>query len=214
MAEKNIKKELILVTYRLLKEHRPKDIKARLIADAAGCTAAAIYNHFNNLNHLIMLASVKFLENYIIDFQMIMNENFDIELQARATWEVFAHYAFRNVDIFEMLFWGESKDETGERIFEYYQIFPDEWKHLDGFFATMFFDNDIENRNRVMVKRMATVGYLSYEDVETINRMECNMFYGLLMNYKKFYREPGKAEEGKILFMQMLDSLLNHYKLG
>lgn len=209
----NKKNELILKTYELLKTTSPCDIKIRTIAAQANCTSATIYKHFEDFDQLILFASVKFLENYIIDLHKLINEKTDNLEMLIAMWQMFSKYAFENIEVFDLLFWGKYKQNLGDVIFEYYQIFPDEWKHLDGLFTSVFFNNEISERNGMIMHRAAVSGYFHYDDVKLLNEMECTMFHGLLMDYKDKYREPGKAREGAELFMNMLHSLIEHYRI-
>ena len=57
MAE-NKKKELIQKTYEILKDVGPEDTKIRTIASKANCTSTVIYRHFNDLDHLLLFASI------------------------------------------------------------------------------------------------------------------------------------------------------------
>ena len=65
------KKKYIQIASRILEQEGPEGINIRRIAKEAGCTSAVLYKHFDNLDHLLVLASVKFLEPYISDFIVI-----------------------------------------------------------------------------------------------------------------------------------------------
>lgn len=207
------KNELIVTTYEMLKMDNPENLTIRAIATACNCTSTVIYKHFDDLDHLIRFASVRFLENYIIDIQRITNANYDALDMLVTMWEVFAKYAFQNVEVFEGLFWGKYKEHLGDTIFEYYQLFPDGWKNLDGLFTTVFFNNDLRERNHIMVHRAAVTGYFSLDESRLLSDMECSLFHGLLMEYQDQYRLPGKAQEGADYFMKALHSLHEHYKI-
>lgn len=208
------KNELILKTYELLKTTNPEDVKIRTIASACGCTTPVIYKHFEDLDHLILFASVKFLEDYIIELQDIINTNSDPLEMLFSMWEVFSKYAFANAHVFEQLFWGKYKEGLGDTIFEYYQIFPNEWQNLDGLFTSVFFNNEIRERNYMIMHRAAVKGYFQYEDARMLSDLECSLFHGLLIEYQDCYRQQGKAEEGKRVFMKMLHSLVDRYQIS
>lgn len=210
MSKKN---ELIIKTYELLKTTSPADIKIRTIAAECHCTTTVIYKHFDDLDHLILFASVKFLENYIIDLQNIVNEKSDPLEMLVAMWKHFAKYAFQTIDIFELLFWGKYKERLGDTIFEYYQIFPDEMKKLDGLFTSVFFNNEIKARNYMIVHRAAVAGYFSYDDAEMLSDLQVHLFYGLLKDYQPVYRQPGKAEEGAEYYMRMLNAVIEKFRI-
>lgn len=207
------KRELILKTYGLLKTTSPKDLKIRTIADECGCASTVIYRNFDDLDHLILFASVKFLENYIIDIKEIVNEQSDPMEMLTTMWQVFAEYAFQTVDVFELLFWGKYKERLGDTIFEYYQIFPAEMKQLDGLFTSVFFNSDIRERTYMIMHRAAVVGYFMYDDVRMLSDMQVHLFYGLLKSYQPVYRQEGKAEEAAGYYMQMLDALISRFRL-
>lgn len=210
MSKKN---ELILKTYELLKTTGPYDIKIRNITTACNCTSTVIYRHFDDLDHLIRFASVRFLEKYIVEIQRITNEKTDALEMLETLWEVFAKYAFENIEVFNELFWGKYKENLGDTIFEYYQMFPNEWKDLDGLFTSVFFNNDILERNHMMVHRAAMTGYFSLNDSRMLSDMECSLFHGLMLEYQSKYRSSGTTEEGVAYFMKMLRSLHDHYKI-
>ena len=64
------KQKFIKVTSEILQEEGREGVNIRRVASEAGCTSAVLYKHFDNLEHLIMLASIQFLEPYM----RIMNE--------------------------------------------------------------------------------------------------------------------------------------------
>lgn len=207
------KNELILKTYEMLKAMKPDEIKIRNIAAEANCTSTVIYKHFEDLDQLILFASVRFLEDYIVDLQEVINQNSDALDMLVEMWRIFAKYAFENVDVFDLLFWGKYKERLGDTIFEYYQLFPDEWRNMDGLFTSVFFHNEIRERNGIIMHRAAATGYFSYDEAKMLSDMECDLFHGILLRYRDTYRLPGKAEEGVSYFMDMLNSLISHYRI-
>lgn len=211
--KKNKKYELVRVTYEILQTTAPEKITIRDIAEAADCTSAVIYRHFDNLEHLLLVSSIKFLEDYIVELQDVSNQTLDPIETELTMWHVFAKYAFKNVDAFLLMFWGSNKEKLGDMIYEYYQMFPDNWKHLNGLYTVVFFSNDLKERNRVILSRAAAAGYLKSEDVPLLSNLQCDFMYGMLMGLKASYREPGVAEEATEQFIQTLTSIQNHYRL-
>ena len=94
----NKKNELIVKTYEMLKTTSPSDIKIRNIASACNCTTPVIYKYFDDLDHLVRFAAIRFLENYIIDLQESANSNSSPLDMLISMWDSFAKYAFENVD--------------------------------------------------------------------------------------------------------------------
>lgn len=205
--------ELILNTYELLKTHSPKDVTIRMIASASNCATTTIYKHFSDVEQLILFSSIKYIEDFIVESQAIAKECHNALDMRRIMWQSFAKYAFQNVEVFEFLFWSSNTTRLGDTIYDYYQLFPDEWKKLDGLFTSVYFNDDIEERNRIMTHRVAASGYIKHDDANILSDMECQIFHGLLMKYKKLYRDPKMAKQGEEEFMQMIDSLIEHYRI-
>ena len=99
----NKKMELVRNTYELLKTTSPNDIKIRTIAANSNCTTTTVYKHFDDLNHLILFSSIKFLEDYIIELQNITNENMNPLDMLEAMWDSFAKYAFSTFHTFAII---------------------------------------------------------------------------------------------------------------
>lgn len=207
----NKKQELVLITFEMLQTMGPDEIRVREIAAKANCTSTVIYKHFDDLDHLIVTASVKLLETYIISVQEITKEKKPGIVMLNEMWRAFSEQAFQNAEIFELLFFGKYKEGLGDIIYEFYQLFPSGFVELDGFFSILFFNNDLVERNRMIVHKAVVDGYFSAKDEELLTEMQCNLFHGTLRRYMNSYRNPGVAEKAAEHFLSMLYSLNEHY---
>lgn len=212
-SKESKKKELVQKTYELLKTESPATITIRAIAAAADCTSTVIYKHFKDLDQLVFFSSVKFLEDYIADVHDIMTSRTEPMEMLSLMWQSFAKVAFSNIEVVDNLFWGKYSSGLGDAIFEYYQMFPNEFKRLDGLLTSIYFSGTIEERNRIVVNRIAATGVFSFNDVDAINELQCCAFRGVMDKYKPLYRDPEKANEAYMSFNKMMESLVNHYRL-
>ena len=199
---------LLQAAYELMAENRPQDLSIRAIAAAAGCTTGAVYRNFNNIDHLLLVASVGFLEDYMVDLNDLLRMDGDPLRQHIEMWRSFGRQAFANVDVFETMFWQVGEDDLNEAIFSYYQEFPESWRKLSGFQVMVFFSSSLKERNLLTLNRCMAEYKLKASTIEMINELEILSFHGLLMEYRGCYREPGKAEEGLLRYMEMLDYML------
>jgi hypothetical protein len=172
-----------------------------------------VYKHFTDLDDLVRFASVRFLEDYIRETMKIVNENMDPLKMLEIMWEEFSKCAFANAEVYLQLFWGRYKSQLGDTIFEYYQIFPDQWQNMGGLFTSTFFNSDIKERNYMIVRRAAAVGYFAYEEAKEISDMQCYLMHGALMDSLNTYRQPDKATEDQKRFMKLLNSNIQHYRI-
>ena len=202
------KADLIKATYKLLADNRPQDLSIRAIANAAGCTTGAVYRHFESADHLILVASVKFLEDYMADLNDLLLKNDDSLYQHVEMWRSFGRQAFANVDVFEMMFWQVSEDALNDAIFQYYQEFPESWRKFSGFQVMVFFSSSLKERNLLTLNRCMADYKMNPSTIEMINDIEICSFHGLMMEYRDCCREPGKAEEGLLRYMEMLDYMI------
>lgn len=208
------KADLIKSTYTLLSTAAPEDLSIRAIASAAGCTTGAVYRHFDSVDHLMLVASVKFLEDYMVDLNDLLLKDDDPLFQHIEMWRSFGRQAFAHVDAFEMMFWKASEDDLNDAIFSYYQEFPESWRKLSGFQVMVFFSSSLKERNLLTLNRCMAEYKLSKSTVEMINDIEICCFHGLMMEYRDCYREPGKAEEGLLRYMEMLDYMLGTVRIA
>lgn len=211
--KRNKKYELVDKTYELLRTHSPSELTIRMIADAAGCSSTVIYRHFENLDQLIMVASVRYLDNYIERLSTIRSSDVDPLDAVRLMWVAFGEEAFSNVEIFDLMFWGRYNDHLSECIIRYYQLFPDRWNATSAAYASVFVDDSIEERNFIANMRAAVAGYFSYDGLRTYSDIQCHTFHSLLIAYQDCYREPGKAEEGLKRFLEMYDLLVEKFRI-
>ncbi|MBR0406343.1 MAG: TetR/AcrR family transcriptional regulator [Eggerthellaceae bacterium] len=207
------KLELIDATYEMLKKMPPDQISARKVVAAAGCTSPLIYRNFKDMDELILLAAVRFLERYIVESPQLFDESQDPLVMLDSTWELFAKHGFQNVDVFLFLFFSQHSKEVGDAIEEYYQLLPDGWRQFGGMFTTVLFDGDIYDRNLIVVRRVASSGVFDVDDAQAISDMQCYLFHGMLMKYRDVYRDPAIAAEGLEEFMRLFRSQVEHYRI-
>ena len=172
-----------------------------------------VYKHFEDLDDLVRLACVRFMEDYIRETTKIINENNDPLEMLTVMWEEFSKCTFRNADVYLQLFWGRYKNQLGDTIFDYYQIFPDQWQNMSGLFTSTFFNSDIKERNYMIVRRSSAVGYFRHEEARQISDLQCYLVHGALMDCRDTYRQPEKALEAQQNFMKLLRSTIAHYRI-
>ena len=200
--------DLIEAAYALLTQNSPQNLSIRTVASAAGCTTGAVYRHFDSLDHLFLVASIRFLEDYMEDLNGLLLKDEDPLRQHIEMWRSFGRQAFANIDVFEMMFWNVDGDVLNDAIFAYYQEFPERWRKLSGFQVMVFFGSDIHERNLLTLNRCMAEYKLKASTIGIVNDLEILSFHGLMMEYKNCYRIPGKAEEALNRYMKMLDQML------
>ena len=181
VSEKYI--EYIKIASRIIDEQGIDALRIRNVAKEAGCTSAVLYRHFENKEHLFMLASVKYLKPYIQEFmyQSTRTDITSIQMELRL-WRVFINEAFHKRPYYEMLFFSEQKDMLSDCIYEYYQLFPEEQKRFDGFTASIIFSNNLSERELIRLRRAANEKLITLEKAKILTKLSVSVFNGMFLS--------------------------------
>lgn len=209
---KNMKLELVNKTYEILKNEGMGNIKIRRIASEVGCTSTVIYKHFDDLDHLLALASVRSLKDYIVDYLLIASERVGTIDIHTCLWRSFAEYAFEDIEMFEMLFIGKFKSRLEELIVEYFELFRDEFADMEAMEAVILFNNDVFEREFILLRRDANNGYLDFNDVGILTKTVVYTFFGFLSEYKHKSNDTATREAGVEEFMTTLNAIMSRYR--
>ena len=190
------KQKFVEVTYRMIKEKGLENLRVRDIASEVGCTAAALYKHFDTMDYLTMLASVRFLDDYTEELIALTESSKDsIELDI-AAWKAFNKYAFANPPVFLHLFWGDQSASFEEAVVEYFQLFPVQaGKQRIAYFYSAVFTGRIWERDFIWLRRAVSEGFLKYDDAVYISKVNNYTVFGMLTEHREDYTKPGVAEK-------------------
>ncbi|MDO5411789.1 MAG: TetR/AcrR family transcriptional regulator [Lachnospiraceae bacterium] len=210
------KRLFVEATYKILKEEGPEGIKIRRLAKELNCTSTVIYRYFDNLDHLIALASIRFFNEYIIDFRnmvsdpQILTDPYGLNLRM---WDCLAEHACKNIPIYENLFFGKYQHSLGEVIFEYYQLFLDDSKQdFDGYSVSILFNDDLFQRDFVLLRRAAALGTITIQEAASLSQIECHIFRGVLLKYIDDYKKPGIPQKAAAEFSKLIHELADRYR--
>ena len=174
----------IEITSEILQQEGIESVTIRKVAERAGCTSAVLYKHFENKEHLIMLASVRFLEPYIIEFIKLSSREDLSSIQIDLLlWKCFIDEAFRNKPYYELMFFSDHRDMLEDCVYEYYQMFPEVQRRFDGFSVSIIFSNNLQERELLRLRRAAHAGVLSLEDAALLSRLTVAVFNGIFTQY-------------------------------
>ena len=128
-------------------------------------------------------------------------------------WECLATHAFKNIPIYENLFFGQYQHSLGEVIFEYYQLFLDDTKQdFDGYSVSILFNDDLFQRDYVLLRRAAALGTITIQEAESLSQIETYIFHGVLLKYMDDYKKPGIPEQATAEFTKLLHELEKKYR--
>src|SRR6056297_2543377 len=79
-------------------------VTVRKVADLAGYNIATLYNYFKNLDHLISMASLKFIKPYTDDLPNYLKGCNNPLLRILRTWDCFCKHAYASPHIYKFVF--------------------------------------------------------------------------------------------------------------
>lgn len=163
MKELNLKQKRVMMffieaTQELIFEEGIENISIKKIATRAGYNSATIYNYFENLEVLILYASVNHLKTYLKDLKNEIKTDMKARDIYKTIYKFFVYHSFRRPEIFHILFFGKYSHKLGTIIKRYYEIFPNEIEgHLD-LTRSMLIEGFIHNRDLPIIKQMIKEG--------------------------------------------------------
>lgn len=159
------KRKFVLSTYAKLCQGDASTLTVRDLSRENNCSVAALYKHFDSLEYLITVASVRFLDEYMREYARILDDGTDFLQVYLDVWELFNHYAFARPDIYYRLFWGEDNSIFGNAFQDYFELFPFPGSEkYTAHYYTLLFNENIQERDFMMLRRIESAGQITGED--------------------------------------------------
>ncbi|NTU88952.1 MAG: TetR/AcrR family transcriptional regulator [Actinobacteria bacterium] len=201
----SVKRKYIEATYDILANEGLQGVSIRKVADLIGCSSAALYKHFPDIDDLIAVASVRFLHDYSNDARILSKVDLNpLELNLQL-WECLAYYSFVNAPILENLFFGKgNRGAVQNAILDYYEAFPEEIESMRGYMITLLKGDTIMERDMILPQRAAEAGMISMESASYLCKVDTYLFQGMLASVRYTYDQPGVARETTREFMRLI----------
>ena len=217
MKNKNIKRRrnmsyFIDATSKIIDEEGIELVTIRKVADLAGYNSATLYNYFENLDELILYASVGHLKDYISNLTKYLEyATNSIDIYCKI-WNCFLKYSFLNPEIYNNTFFGRHNASLDNVIEDYYSIFPEELENQPKDILPMLLISNLYERNLALLLKIQSDGYLNMEDLDCINQMSILLYQGMLtkiINSGKDFSVEDATETTLRYIKQILTSFIN-----
>jgi len=183
VEEMNIKKKRVMMyfieaTQELILDEGLEKLSIKKIAEKAGYNSATIYNYFENLEVLILYASINYLKDYLNDLKNEITADMKAIEVYETVYKIFTKHSFEQPEIFHTLFFGKYSYKLENIIKKYYEIFPDEIE------KAMLIQGNIYDRDLPIINKMVKEGNIKEEEakfiMETIIRVHQSYLSDLL----------------------------------
>lgn len=205
--KKRIMIYFIEATEKLIEEEGIDGLSIRKIATEAGYNSATLYNYFEDLEHLILYASVRYLRDYIAELQKPLTRGMNALESYRVIYEIFSERVFHSPEIFYNMFFGHYSGKLNLVLQQYYQLFPDELVGHKGSTLNMLSQGNIFERDRAYMDSLVAEGFVKPEKKEATVQI-------LVRTHQSFIAqactEGGHLdiEKHKAHFMELFDYIL------
>ncbi|UTC61755.1 TetR/AcrR family transcriptional regulator [Treponema sp. OMZ 799] len=185
--KKQLMTEYIAVTKTLINELGIEKVSIRKIAEKIGYNTATLYNYFENLDILLLYASLGYLKDYIAELKVKTKPISDPVLKYIRVYEVFNGFSFKNPDIYFNMFYGIYSEKLPKIIADYYEIFPEELgeKYHDDI-DNMLKEGNIIRRDIEITKAIVNQGILSQKNtdflIHTVTKVHAYYLYKVIID--------------------------------
>lgn len=209
MATDDRRRDYINATYQLIERDGLDSITIRKVANELGMTSGALYKHFDNLDTLLTYSTIRFLSDYAADARTLASIEMDPMQLGFQLWECMAYYAFRNIPVFEFIFFKSGGVPVRDVMFDYYHLFPEELAESQEYVASFMANDDISERSFIVLSRAAEQGMIDIADARFLSELEAFLFQGALAAYRNTYTQPGVSTEATQKFLNLLAKCYN-----
>lgn len=195
----------IKATQELLDTEGIEKLSIRKIAEKAGFHNSTIYLYFKDIQHLILLASLKHFTEYNHSLAEYSQRKCSPEETFFAIWEAFGKTVLQNPTIFYNFFFGKYSQNLTPIIRQYYELFPEEKEEYSKEIENMYYGNSIQERCMQILSPLANRPSVrvTSENMEIVNSIIVSCLKDILQQ---------KCEDPSLDTTQLNASFLNMLK--
>lgn len=195
IRQQRIMRYFVEAAENIIKKDGITAITIRNVSELAGYTSATLYNYFDNLEHLIFLANIRYLENYNAKlYEYVKKCENSIEVYM-AVCKCFCEHAYEKPEIFESLFFSHRDEKLEEYTQQYYDLFPEnntDTKTLK-ILHTISHTNNIHNRSFIMLQKCIDDGYIEEIHAKDFNDICLRFNKTILQDCKEGFLSKDEA---------------------
>lgn len=183
--ELNIKQKRVMIyfisaTKELIEQEGLENLTVRKVASSAGYNSATLYNYFQDMEELVVFASIGYLKDYISKLEQSITPDMNARQRYRTIYEVFSRACFSRPELFYGLFYGKYKKRLKSVISVYYDLFPDELGHHKGEVLQMLTQGEIMERDSSIMPSLVEEGFVLQKNVNQTVTLITRMFQSYL----------------------------------
>lgn len=172
----------IEATNKIIDQEGIEAVTIRKVSDLAGYNSATIYNYFENIDHLIFFACMKYLKPYILDLPNYIDKTNTALEKYIAIWKCFCKHSFEKPEIYHRIFFYKFSDSIKDAVSEYYAIFPEELANHSDDILPMLLKHNIYDRCITALESCVNENIIKKDHIHEINEMILLIYEVLIAN--------------------------------
>ena len=188
----------------IIREEGIEKITIRKVADRAGYNSATLYNYFENLDHLIFLAAMRYIKDYALALPDYLKDTKNAMDTFVKIWECFCHFSYKSPEIYYALFFANLDKDLESYVADYYDIFPEELVDPSNEVSTMLLKHNIYQRGMAIVGKCVEEGFIRDEDSESLNEMATFIYEAILSKVIRGKMSHDEAVKKTIKYIKII----------
>lgn len=189
MANQELKKKRMLTYFikaaqDIMNKEGIAGVTLRKVADGAGYNNATLYNYFEDLDHVILFASLKYLSLYNKKVEKALKGCISARERFFIMWDVFCEISFQYPDAFYQIFFNKHSSSLESICNRYYELFPEELPETSDTLYPIFSNYQLSTRNLMPLKELLEEENRSLEQIDTISELIVSAYHHLLHTQK------------------------------
>ena len=210
IQKKRIIKYFIDAVKQIQEEEGLQSVTIRKVADIAGYNSATLYNYFENLDHLLLFASMDYFQEYVDQLPKCLRNVKDHIQRYILVAECFYRNSFLHPQNFYSIFFAKVSNSIDQYMRDYYELFPIDTSEMDDDIATMVSETDLFSRGSISIKKCIDEGYFTKEDGIEMNDIMTYVYESFLYRVIHDELDPGEAND-KI--NKYLSNIIKKYRI-
>lgn len=212
----NIKKQrmakyFIDSAHEIIQNEGVRSVTIRKVAKSTGYNSATIYNYFENLDHLVFMASMKFIKQYTSSLLDSLEKVVDPLERIYVIWDTFCSYSFERPFVYRSIFFTEFERDKHLCFKDFYTLYPEDLVSTDDeTLKNMFDEYDIYERGLILLNECVKVGYFREDDISQLSDRIYIIYEGLLF---RLIRGRIDASEANSKFNIYVKHLINSHRM-
>lgn len=207
IKQRRVMTYFITATKELILKDGIENLTVRKVAAAAGYNSATMYNYFEDMEELVVFASMGHLRRYSADLEANVESCTTALETYRTIYKVFSKHCFSEPEVFYNLFYGKHKKRLKKIISTYYDLFPEELGKHKGNVLEMLTRGDIMERDSAIMPSLIEQGFVKQQNAKQTVTMVVRMFQSYL--YDAWMQlDDHTIEERTAMVMESFDYIM------